>query len=99
MEWISIADKLPPDGQMVLCYIPDNNLFINYQDTETRVRQVILKFDEHYYGQHNIRCSNNKDSDSLWVSIGGGGTYWFHQVTYWMPLPEPPNSFPEYISG
>lgn len=89
-EWIEVKDGLPEDGQIVLCFIPENNCFTNSGKPETRVDKLVLRFEAHYYNDHNVRCSNNGDSDAVWNVPAGPGMYWFHDVTHWMPLPDSP---------
>lgn len=75
MNWISIKDKLPEEGSYT----------------------VAILFDEPFFG---TTTSGNKgaayyDHESgKWISPITGGrliTIEVHNVTHWMPLPEPPN--------
>lgn len=62
MEWISIDDQIPNDGQWVLAFRP--------------------KAHEKPYLDKNIKICKYFGSNVF--------EYCIHEVTHWMPLPEPP---------
>jgi len=57
MEWISVEDKMPEEGLLV------------------------------------VTISDHGDTKSLYTEYYAGNRFWskaFNNVTYWMPLPSPP---------
>lgn len=77
MEWISVNDRLPDDGQEVLIY------------TNGDVVQAYLS-DDYWKGSYNV-TSNMNDGYVSDRRISKRGTN-FDFVTHWMPLPEPPTN-------
>lgn len=81
-QWISVKDRLPKDGESVLCYEDRKcnqfvSQFINENDG----------FQDEWYEKcactiYEYDCKNNGCK-------GVFGLYPF--VTHWMPLPAPPN--------
>lgn len=94
MEWISVKDKLPELNAKVLCYQQVQYSAISDQTWDSRV--LIGYMFEIKQGEMSGYINEHKVGDEkCW--LGNGGLFWAfpyicHQnnVTYWMPLPEPP---------
>lgn len=81
MNWISIKDRLPPEGQHVLVFFSrgDNSAIgITYQYNNEWTGKSV--FGEKGY---SIDCSY---TDGRFDAMGMNCKY----ITHWMPLPEPP---------
>ncbi len=42
MDWIDVSDRLPKDGQKVMCYLPDNHQYLPGKTGETRFDPIVL---------------------------------------------------------
>lgn len=86
MNWISVKDRLPVDGQTVLIYVPEGVLPVGselkedkapYTDHPWDDRMAIMDFQ-----------ADRTDVESGFVSPYWGITY---LPSHWMPMPEPPS--------
>ena len=90
MDWISVQQKLPEDGQKVLAFVPDNYVPIPGNPSETEHKPIqILTFEKNFYGAHRPRHKNSA-SDDFWNG-NGLSNHFFQEVSHWMPLPKNPS--------
>ncbi len=76
MEWISVKDQLPDDGQYVLVYHSDDfHITVGYFESDN-VRFYIESDGKKFY------TDSGWETEIPWAQKGS--------VTHWMPLPEPP---------
>ena len=88
MDWIAIDERLPEDGQKVICYLPDNHQYLPGKTGETRHEPVvILRFVETFFQEGSKKWE--KHGPHFWLGEGLSNHY-FPDVTHWMPLPEAP---------
>ena len=88
-EWISVTERLPADGQRVLCHLPKNDVFLPGKTGATESRPVVvLRFDEDYFIKNPSRTGYS-GVPHLWLGEGSSNRF-FADVTHWMPLPEAP---------
>lgn len=89
MNWISVDDKLPENGQRVIGFIPENYVPEPGNPTEVSLIPIkILTFVKNFYGSHKPRHKNST-SDDFW-SGEGLSNHFFQEVTHWMELPQNP---------
>ena len=74
-DWIRVADKLPNNGEWVLCDLREIN-GIGTGDTYYRTLQ--------YDGSLEYLIV------PVWIEPFEGGGYTIDRVTHWIPLPTPP---------
>lgn len=88
MDWIAISERLPEDGQKVLCYLPDNHQYLPGKSGETRFEPVlILRFVDEFFAEGSPK--RLKHGPHFWLGEGLSNHY-FKDVTHWMPLPTSP---------
>lgn len=88
MSWISITDALPENGQRVLAFLPDNEIYLPGKTGEKRFLPVIfLRFAQDFFGVKNPK--REKFGAHFWLGEGQSNHY-FADVTHWMPVPEGP---------
>ncbi len=73
-EWISVKDRLPELGEMVMLHIPSlgygDDIRTGYMDRET--------------------ADGVGDGPPFFFPLGHNAFFALDQVTHWMPLPQPP---------
>ncbi|NNC83637.1 MAG: DUF551 domain-containing protein [Flavobacteriales bacterium] len=88
MDWIAITDRLPEDGQKVICYLPENHQYLPGKTGETRFEPiVILRFVDRFFDEGSKK--HEKYGPHFWLGEGLSNHY-FADVTHWMPLPDSP---------
>lgn len=75
-EWISVKDKLPEPGELVLCYFDG---ILNEYYRMKKKNDTVSGFGTSKH--HVVRELITKNGER-WADEG---------VTHWMPLPEPPS--------
>jgi hypothetical protein len=87
--WIPIAERLPADGQRVLCHVPDNVVYLPGKTGATELRPVvILRFAKDWFLK-NPSKTGKAEGDHFWLGEGCSNRF-FPEVSHWMPLPEAP---------
>ncbi len=88
MNWISVEEKLPGDGQRVLAFVPGNKVFLPGKSGEFELREVIMmKFCKDFYPQGSERRITH--GAHFWQGEGNSN-HFFKDVTHWMELPALP---------
>lgn len=90
-KWIPVTERLPEDGQVVLCLWwnihcveSDNYTVMHFRKGRTAEELKDAKF---FRGCD--QWGNNK-KPYCWDSVHGALSLFGQDVTHWMPLPEPP---------
>lgn len=87
--WTAVADQLPPDGERVLCYLPDNRVYLPGKTGAMEHRPVVvLRFMRDWFLK-NPSKTGKATGDHFWLGEGSSN-HFFGDVTHWMPLPEAP---------
>lgn len=87
--WISVADRLPDDGQRVLCFLPRNTIHLPGKSGATEERNVVvMRFAKDFFLKNPSRTGYAGPPD-FWLGEGTSNRF-FAEVTHWMPLPERP---------
>ena len=87
MKWIDINDELPEDGQRILAYIPNNQVYLPGL-MEVQVREIlVLHFQKDFYPEGSEK--RKKHGPHFWQGEGNSN-HFFADVKYWSALPEPP---------
>lgn len=87
--WISTVERLPQDGERVLCWLPKNTVYLPGKSGASEDRHaVIMKF-AHDHFLKNPTKTGYTGSPHFWLGEGGSNKF-FDDVTHWRPLPESP---------
>lgn len=85
-DWISVKDRLPEEGQVVLLYVlnpcGDNDIFIGHWKYRRGFGEKQATFE--------WRANTPMQSGSYVIDENGTLYLEPRKVTHWMPLPEPP---------
>lgn len=85
LEWIPCAERLPADGERVLCWLPENTVHLPGLGASEQRHVVLLRFAADWF-IHNPSKTGRKTHRHFWLGEGGSNCF-FEQVTHWMPLP------------
>lgn len=87
-DWNPCTERLPADGQRVLCWLPRNTVRLpGGAGTEER-HVVMLCFAEDWFIK-NPSKTGRRTHRHFWFGEGGSNCF-FEQVSHWMALPEGP---------
>ena len=87
--WTPVAERLPEDGDRVLCYLPGNKVYLPGRGGATEERAVVvLRFAKDFFVK-NPSKTGKASGDHFWLGEGGSN-HFFADVTHWMPLPDVP---------
>jgi len=88
-RWISTAERLPRNGERVLCWVPGHQVFLPGKTGATELREVVvLRFLQDHFLQNPSR-TGQATSPHLWGGEGNSNQF-FEAVTHWRPLPDGP---------
>ena len=87
-DWIPGTERLPADGQRVLCWLPGHGVQLpGLAGREARL-VVILRFAEDWFIK-NPSKTGRATHRHFWLGEGSSNCF-FEQVSHWRPLPEGP---------
>ena len=86
--WISVHERLPGDGERVLCYLPQNTIHLPGKTGTEERNIVVLRFARDFFLK-NPSKTGKASGDHFWLGEGSSN-HFFADVTHWMPLPERP---------
>jgi hypothetical protein len=87
--WIPVTQRLPDDGQRVLCHVPGNRVFLPGKTGATEERPVVvLRFAKDFFLKQPSR-TGYAGEPHFWMGEGTSNRF-FAEVSHWMPLPEAP---------
>ncbi len=90
-DWIPITERLPEDGQRVLCHLPGHTVYLPGKTGATEDRSVvILRFAKDFFLK-NPSKTGKATGDHFWLGEGTSN-HFFADVAHWMPLPEGPQA-------
>lgn len=90
-DWINIKAQLPPNNERVLAFLPGNQVWLPGKTGDTETKEVlILKFLENYFIENPSKTGKAK-SPHFWTGEGSSN-HFFEAVSFWKPLPDPPNA-------
>lgn len=90
-EWTATSDRLPEDGQQVLCYTPETNLY-NARHEPVHIWRMDFVRGKIPGPKDTIGSADlhgNNRVPYVWRCENGGSIFG-QNVTHWMPLPELP---------
>ena len=88
-RWIPTDEKLPEDGQRVLCHVPGNEVYLPGKSGATELRTVVvLRFARDWFLKNPSKTGKARGVH-LWLGEGCSNCF-FPEVSHWMPLPEAP---------
>ncbi len=88
VNWTSCTERLPEDGQRVLCWLPTNTIHVaGLEETESR-QVVILRF-AHDWFIKNPSKTGRATHRHFWLGEGTSNRF-FEQVSHWCALPQGP---------
>lgn len=84
-----MEERLPDDGQRVLCFLPKNTIYLPGKSGATEERQVaVMRFAKDFFLKNTSKTGYN-GPPHFWLGEGASNRF-FADVTHWMPLPERP---------
>ncbi|WP_416778295.1 DUF551 domain-containing protein [Xenorhabdus budapestensis] len=75
MEWIKLSDNRPPYGKYLVLYLNSSKEYKHSVVTFCGVTRSIY---------------SDKLIDTWYITPGGGAQLYEPEISYWMPLPQPP---------
>ena len=88
-NWISVHERLPADGQRVLCHLPGNKVYLPGKTGAMEDRSVvIMKFAFEFFVK-NPSKTGHQGAPHFWLGEGTSN-HFFEDVTHWIPLPGDP---------
>lgn len=86
--WTPCSERLPADGQRVLCWIPGNSVHLPGLQAKEEREVAILRFAEDWFVKNPSR-TGRRTHRHFWLGEGSSNCF-FEQVTHWMELPAGP---------
>ncbi|MCC6838845.1 MAG: DUF551 domain-containing protein [Flavobacteriales bacterium] len=86
--WTSCAERLPRDGQRVLCWLPDHAVHLPGLANMEQRNVVILRFAEDWFLKNPSKTGRSTHRH-FWLGEGSSNCF-FERVTHWAPLPGGP---------
>lgn len=87
IEWVSVNDALPRDGQAVLIFVVDENCFMDHSVENGQTREKWK-----YSAAKFIRLIRQNEPNNLkpyiWKDFGAG-SHFGQDVSHWAALSEP----------
>ena len=87
--WNAVADRLPANGQRVLCYLPTNKVFLPGKTGAFEERHVVVMRFALDFFVTNPSKTGYSGVPHFWLGEGTSNRF-FHEVTHWTALPETP---------
>lgn len=88
-EWVPVSERLPQDGERVLCHLPQNIIYLPGKTGATEQRQVlIMRFAMDFFLK-NPSKTGHTGSPHFWLGEGSSNQF-FDAVSHWMALPDRP---------
>lgn len=87
-SWTACTERLPSDGQRVLCWLPDHTVQLQGLAGQEPRNVVILRFAEDWFIK-NPSKTGRKTHRHFWLGEGSSNCF-FEQVSHWMDLPGGP---------
>jgi hypothetical protein len=87
--WIPVSERLPADGQRVLCHLPENTIHLPGKSGATEQRHVVIMRFAHDFFVKNPSRTGHTESTHFWLGEGASNRF-FHEVSHWMPVPQRP---------
>lgn len=84
-----MTDRLPEDGQRVLCFLPRNTVHLPGKSGATEERNVVvMRFAKDFFTK-NVSKTGYQGPPHFWLGEGTSNRF-FQEVTHWAPLPLSP---------
>ncbi len=88
-SWIRCDERLPADGQRVLCWLPHNAVYLPGKTGATEQRNIaVMKFAFDFFIK-NPSKTGKATGPHFWIGEGASNRF-FEEVTHWMEMPEAP---------
>lgn len=85
-DWISVNDRLPADGERVLCKVPGNSVYLPGKTGATELREVVVMRFALDFFVTNPSKTGYSGPPHFWLGEGTSNRF-FAEVTHWLPLP------------
>jgi len=87
--WTPLYERLPDDGERVLCHLPVNRVYLPGKTGAMEDRNVlVLRFAKDFFLKNPTKTGYT-GSPHFWLGEGSSN-HFFDDVTHWMPLPQGP---------
>ncbi len=90
-DWIPVSERLPTDGERVLCWLPENRVYLPGKTGAFEERTVVVMRFAHDFFIKNPSKTGYTGSPHFWLGEGTSNRF-FSEVMQWMPLPPTPES-------
>jgi len=86
--WTPCSERLPADGERVLCWLPHNPVHLPGLATTEERHVLILRFAEDWFIK-NPSKTGRATHRHFWLGEGSSN-HFFEHVSHWRPLPHGP---------